>query len=142
MLVRRFAVVVGLAFLLALPLAGCANPGSMPHLHINVTVGPRAHQAVVHISASGRCGGAYSGVVLTYPDGHRRILGTDSYGVGDIGTFELDGLPSSVYACTTYAMPYKDTDDSARDNGSGLRPFPVARMVKKNLAVSETFAVP
>jgi hypothetical protein len=142
MLARRGALVVALVVLLAPPLAGCANPGSMPRVHVGVTVGTAAHLAVVHISASGRCGGAYSGVVLTYPDGHRRLLGTACYGVGEIGRFEVDGIPSGAYTCTVYATPFKNTDESGRRTGSGFRPFPVDRMIEKNIVASRTFVIP
>jgi hypothetical protein len=45
MLVRRVVLVLGLALLLALPLAGCA--AYKPRLHVNVTIGPKAHQAAI-----------------------------------------------------------------------------------------------
>jgi len=141
MLVRRGVLVVGLALLVAAPLLGCANPGSMPQVHAGVSVGPALHRAVVHISASGRRGGAYSGVVVTYPDGRRALLGTACYGVGEVGRFELDGLPSGVYTCTVYAVPFKNTYEVDLAHGSGFRPFPVARMIKTNIAASTTFVI-
>lgn len=139
---RRIALVLGSMSVLGLLLVGCANPASMPQVHVKTAIRAPAHDAVVHISATGRSGGAYSGVVLTYPDGHLQMLGTACYGVGDIGRFQLDGLPSGVYTCTVYATPYETSDDSPADNGSGLRPFPRDKMVKKNVAAAETFAIP
>ena len=142
MLVRRVVLVVGLALLLALPLAGCANPGSMPRLHVNVTVGPKAHQAVIRVTASGRLGGAYSGIALTYPDGHRRIFGTFAYGAGDVGYWEIDGLPSGTYSCTVYATPVKRVDELVQNGQRTYRAFPVGMMVKENVAASGTFVIP
>jgi hypothetical protein len=140
--VRRVVLVVGIALLLALPLAGCANPGSMPRLHANVTVGPKAHRAVIRITASGRLGGAFSGIVLSYPDGHRRILGSGFWGRSDVGYWAIDGLPSGVYTCTAYAVPAKAKDDLIEHGLRTNRPFPVGEMVKENVAASATFVIP
>jgi len=68
-------------------LAGCASrtaTAEIPHLKTTVTVGPKPHQATIDVSSSGP-GAAFSGIVLTYPDGHRRMLGTGTYEAGDSG---------------------------------------------------------
>jgi hypothetical protein len=142
MLARRVVLVVGLALLLTLPLAGCANPGSMPRLHVNLTAGPKAHQAVIRVTASGKLGGAYSGIALTYPDGHRRMFGTFTYGAGDVGYWEIDGLPSGTYICTVYATPVKGADELVHNGQRTYRTFPVGKMVKENVAASGTFVIP
>ncbi len=143
MLVRRVVLVVVLASLLALAPAGCANPGSMPRLHMNVTVGPKAHQAVVLIKGvTDRRGGAYAGVVLTYPDGRRRLLDTFTFGAHDVDYRELDGLPSGVYTCTAYAVPVETNDELIQHDVRGYKPFPVSKMVRKHMAASATFVIP
>jgi hypothetical protein len=143
MLVRRCVLVMGLAGLLLLPLAGCANPASMPRLHAHLTVGPQAHQAVLRITASGKRWSAYSGIVLSYPDGRRRMFGAFAYGAGDVGYWELDGLPSGDYNYTVYAVPLERTDELFQHGvDRGYKPFPVGEMVKKNVTASGTFVIP
>ena len=139
---RRVVLVVGIALLLALPLAGCANPGSMPRLQMNVIVGPEAHQVSILVKGvTGKRGGAYTGIVLTYPDGHRRILDTFTFGANDVDYRELDGLPGGVYTCTAYAVPVETNDDLIQHGVRGYKPFPVGEMVEKNVAASATFVI-
>jgi hypothetical protein len=142
---RRVVFVVGLACLLASALAGCAlDPPEMQTLHVKVTVGPKAHEAAIRITATGDpIAGEYAGVYLAYPDGHRRVLNAgDRWGPGDVGYCELDGLPSGVYRLTAYAVPGKLTDAISQNGMETYRPFPVSEMIKMNLVVSRTFVIP
>lgn len=144
MLGRRVVLVLALALLLALPLAGCA--AYRPHFRVTVTVGPKAHQAAIRIkNASGLPGQTYvyMGIVLTYPNGHRRLLSSRDWGHDDLEYQELDGLPSGIYKLTAYAVPGRTSNELMRHGvDRGFKPFPVGEMVKKNIAASGTFVIP
>ena len=144
MLVRRVVLVVGLALLLALPLAGCGS--YKPRLHMNVTVGPKAHQAAIRIKAVGGLPGqtyVYMGIVLTCPNGHRRLLSSRDWGHDDLEYQELDGLPRGIYKLTAYAVPGRTSDELMKHGvDRGFKPFPVGEMVNKNIVASTTFVVP
>ena len=143
MLGRPVALAMGLTLLCVSVACGCSHQASMPRLHLSVTVGPQAHQAILHVTETGRLGGAYSGIVLVYPDGHQKVLGTAIWGRGDVWGWPLSGLPSGVYRCRVYAVPYTPVEAEAETGGTRrTKPFPVADMTQKNLAVSQTFVVP
>lgn len=114
-------------------LAGCdSGTATMPHLKTRVTFGPKPGQATIYVTPSG-AGSAFSGIVLTYPDGHRRMLGTATYELLNGGTWEVDHLASGVYTYTVYATP-------AGPAGTG--PFPVGEIVKENAVASGRFTIP
>ena len=142
MLVRRVVLALGLAALLALLLTGCGAYN--PRLLVNVALGPKAHQAAIRIkAASGSPGFAYVGIVLTYPDGHRRLLSSGDWGLHDGPEYdELDGLPSGVYTLTAYAVTSRTSDELSQHGLRGFKPFPVSKMVEKNIVASATFVVP
>ena len=84
-----------------------------------------------------------AGVYLTYPDGHRRVLNAgDRWGPGDVGCYELDGLPGGVYTLTAYAVPGSSDDAISQHGKETYKPFPVSKMVKKNIVASRTFVIP
>ena len=121
------------ALTLVAVLSGCASGATnMPQLKTRVTVDKKLHAATIHISASG-VGEAFSGIVLTYPDGHRDFLGTATYSDGDSGTWGDDHLPSGSYTFTVYATPA-----GSNDTGS----FPVGKIVEDNAVASDTFVIP
>ena len=121
------------ALTLVAVLSGCASGAAdMPQLKTRVTVDKKLHAATIHISASG-VGEAFSGIVLTYPDGHRDFLGTATYSNGDSGTWGDDHLPSGSYTFTVYATPA-----GSNDTGS----FPVGKIVEDNAVASDTFVIP
>jgi len=138
MLVRRVVLVVGLALVFALPLVGCGR--SVPHLHWDTTLGPKADQATILAKVtSGLTGWAHVniGIVLTYPDGHRRLLSSGDCGANDKERIPLDRLPSGVCTLTAYAVPGKTSDEIFRP-GLPVRykPFPARKMVTKNVVGS------
>ena len=140
---RRLVLCMGLVLLCASVGSGCSSQPTKPQLHLRVTVGPRAHEAVLHVTETGSLGGAYSGVVLVYPDGHQKVLGTAIWGRGDLWGWPLSDLPSGVYSCRIYAVPYTPTEAETASGGTRRTiPFPVAEMTRKNLAASQTFVVP
>jgi len=121
------------ALTLVAVLSGCASGAAdMPQLKTRVTVDKKLHAATIHISASG-VGEAFSGIVLTYPDGHRDFLGTATYSDGDSGTWGDDHLPSGSYTFTVYATPA-----GSNDTGS----FPVGKIVEDNAVASDMFVIP
>jgi hypothetical protein len=118
--------------LVAVP-SGCASGAAgMPQIKTSVTVAPKLHMATIHISANGE-GKAFAGIVLSYPDGHRDLLGTATYSAASSGTWEPNKLPSGSYAYTVYA-----TLAGPNDTGS----FPVGMIVKANVVASGTFVIP
>lgn len=143
MRVRRVVFVLGLALLLALPLTGCA--AYVPRLHVDVTVGPKAHQATLRVKvASSLTGSAYvyMGIVLTYPDGHRRLLSSGDRGANDKEYHPLDELPGGDYTLTAYAVPGRNSDELYRPGlPVSFKPFPVSKMVKENVVASATFVI-
>ena len=121
------------AVALVAALSGCASGATgMPQVKTSVSVAPKLRTAAIHISASG-AGKAFSGIVLTYPDGHHDLLGTATYSEASSGTWDPSGLPSGSYTYTVYATP-------AGPNDTG--PFPVGRIVKANAVASGTFVIP
>ena len=144
MLVRRVVLVVGLALLLAPPLAGCGS--YRPGVHVSVTVGPKAGQVAIRIKAvSGLPGSAHvdMGIVLTYPDGGRRLFSSGDWGLDDVEYRALDGLPGGRYTLTAYAVPGRSSDVLIQPGRApGYKPFPADEMVGKNVVASATFVVP
>lgn len=121
------------ALTLVAMLSGCASGATdMPRLKTSVTVGKMPHAATLHVSASG-VGDAFSGIVLTYPDGHHDFLGTATYSNGGSGTWGTDQLPNGSYTFTVYATPA-----GPNDTGS----FPVGKIVDDNVVATETFVIP
>jgi hypothetical protein len=118
----------------------------MPRLHWNVTLGPEAHQATIRVKvASGLAASAcvHMGIVLTYPDGRRRLLSSGDWGANDKGCHPLDGLPSGVYTLTAYAVPGRTSDELYRPGlPRSVKPFPAGKMVKRNIVGSATFIIP
>jgi hypothetical protein len=128
----QWLVLAAAVFSLFTVLSGCASGVTeMPQLKTSVTLGPKAHSATINVSASG-VGGAFSGIVLTYPDGHRRLLGTATYSDADSGTWGPEELPSGTYTYTIYATPAGPAD---------MGSFPVGRIVKDNIVASGTFVI-
>jgi hypothetical protein len=121
------------AFILSVVLSGSASGATdLPRLKTSVIVDKKLRAATLHISASG-VGDAFSGIVLTYPDGHHDFLGTATYSDGDSGTWGTDQLPGGSYTFTVYATPA-----GPNDTGS----FPVGKIVDHNAVASETFVIP
>jgi hypothetical protein len=85
------------------------------------------------------------GVVLSYPDGHRRLLSSGDWGKNDLEFRELDGLPGGIYTLTAYAVPGKTSDvlyQAGVARGYEYKPFPVDKMVEKNIVARATFVIP
>jgi hypothetical protein len=121
------------AMLLMVVMPACGSgAATMPHIRTSVTVGQKPHEAAIHVSASGM-GKAFAGIVLTYPDGHRELLGTATYSEADSGVWEPSGLPGGSYRYTIYATPA-----GPNDTGS----FPVGKIVKDNAVASGNFVIP
>ena len=113
-------------------LAGCASgTATMPDLKTGVTVHQTAHRATIHVAASG-VGEAFSGIVVTYPDGHRDLLGTATYSDGDSSKWRVDNLTAGTYGYAVYAIP-------AGSGNSGA--FPVGEIADQNLMASGTFTI-
>jgi hypothetical protein len=104
----------------------------MPHLTIGVTVGPKPHQAMVHVVATGS-GKEYAGFILRSPDGHSVNGGTFYYRGGTRFGHPLYFLSSGTYGYTVYALP---------EPAQTPLVFPASGHVTKNIVASGSFSVP
>jgi hypothetical protein len=112
-------------------LAGCAlGTAAMPNLTATAIVNQKAHKATIRMTANGG-GEAMAGVVLTYPDGHRRLLVTAVLSRGD-AVRASDELTAGTYTYKIYAIPA----------GSRAGAFPVGEIVDQNVVASGTFVIP
>jgi hypothetical protein len=103
----------------------------MPDLTATATVNQKAHKATIRMTANGG-GEAMAGIVLTYPDGHRRLLVTAVLSAGDAASAGVDELTAGTYAYKIYAIPA----------GSRAGAFPVSEIVDQNVVASGTFVIP
>jgi hypothetical protein len=107
MMTATAAAALLITFLIALLTAACA---SSTEIKTSVSLDAATHRATINY----RTGGAFAMTVLflTYPDGHREMLGKGNIGSGgaSLGTGEL---LLGDYTYTVYWVPQKDQDSDS-----------------------------
>jgi hypothetical protein len=113
--------------------AGCGSTAepAMPHLATGATVDPKSGEASITITASG-VGIARTAFVLTYPDGHRALLGTAQYQDADSSVYTPSSRPKGKYAYTVYATPLTH---------QGAPPLTVGYFTARYAVASGTFTI-
>ena len=118
--------------------SGCASGSAtksatgMPHLAVSTEIGPKPHEWAITVAATGG-GKADAGVVLTYPDGHTRLVVTLRLENGATAGASGIVLPNGTYRYAVYAAPALSPDPGA---------LPASERVDENIVESETFTIP
>ena len=133
--VRLVCVAIVLVCLSAAPalLAGCGSgEPHLPDVTTGVMVGPKSGEATVTVQSSGS-GAGVAALVLTYPDGHRRQVGSGVLeGGADLG-YGLRDLPPGSYSYALYGLATPSVPQDAA--------FPAEAWVDENILASASFVI-
>jgi hypothetical protein len=126
-----FAVLVALSLCVTSLSTGCGNDSKVLQIKASSSVDNDAHQATINVSEL-IDGNALVGVVLTYPDGSKKlVLSGNASGAGSSGV-TVDNLASGDYSYKVYATPASPGDSSS---------FPTGQMVEANVEATGSFAI-
>jgi hypothetical protein len=114
-------------------LAGCGSEEPhLPDVTTGAMVGPRSGEATISVKSSGS-GAGVAAVVLTYPDGHRRQVGSGVLEGGEDLGYGLKDLPSGSYSYALYGLATSSVPQDAA--------FPAAALVDENIVASASFVI-
>jgi hypothetical protein len=106
-------------------LAGCGSEEPhLPDVTTGAMVGPRSGEATI---------AGVAAVVLTYPDGHRRQVGSGVLEGGEDLGYGLKDLPSGSYSYALYGLATSSVPQDAA--------FPAAALVDENIVASASFVI-
>jgi hypothetical protein len=132
MRVRHVCLVAAVAAICAASLlGGCGNDSKILEIKASSSVDNTAHAATINTSEV-IYGNALVWIVLTYPDGHIKLVSSGNLSGAGSGASTLDGLPSGSYSYKVYAAPAGPDDQPT---------FPSGKMVEANVAASGSFTI-